>query len=165
MPVKRTAAPALVVVLIATALARSADPPDFDREIAPILAGRCLDCHGGTEPKGGLDLSSGKTAVKGGDSGEAAVVASQVERSLLWQRIAADEMPPKHPLPAGERAKIKAWIAAGAKWGTDPIDPFRFTSASRAGYDWWSLQSIVRPPVPVIQNPKSKIQNEIDAFI
>ena len=31
--------------------------PDFDGRVAPILARRCLDCHSGPEPKGGLDLS------------------------------------------------------------------------------------------------------------
>ena len=31
--------------------------PDFDRNIAPILASRCLDCHNSAEKKGGLDLS------------------------------------------------------------------------------------------------------------
>ena len=141
------------------------DSPDFDRHVAPLLAGRCLDCHSGAEPKGGLDLASTKGLAKGGDSGEAIVVAGKPDASLLWQRIAADEMPPKHPLPAGEKAILKAWIAAGARWGADPIDPFRYTSATRAGYDWWSLQPLTRPKVPPIRNPKSAIRNPIDAFI
>src|SRR6187455_779425 len=150
----------LFVVAVCCADMFAADPPDFDREIAPLLASRCLDCHRGAEPKGGLDLLSTKSLAKGGDSGEAIVVAGKPDASLLWQRIAADEMPPKHPLPAGEKAILKAWITAGARWGTDPIDPFRYSTSSRAGYDWWSLQPLVRPPVPATQNPKSKIQNE-----
>ena len=155
----------LLLWAVSCASATAAEPPDFDREVAPILASRCLDCHSGAEPKGGLDLSASQSAAIGGDSGEAAFVASKPDESLLWQRIVADEMPPKHPLPAKEKSILKAWIAAGARWGTDPIDRFRFTTASRAGYDWWSLQPLVRPHVPAIQNPKSKIQNEIDAFI
>ena len=157
----------LVAVLTALTAATlwAADPPDFDRNVAPILAGRCLDCHSGPEPKGGLDLSTAKAAAKGGDSGESAYVARQPDKSPLWQRIAAGEMPPKHPLPEGERATMKAWIAAGATWGTDPIDPFRFTSASRAGYDWWSLHPLMRPAVPAIRNQQSEIRNPIDAFI
>jgi hypothetical protein len=150
---------------LAAGLSSAAEPPDFDREVAPILAGRCLECHSGSEPKGGLDLSRAAAAAKGGDSGEAAFLAGQPDKSLLWQRITASEMPPKHPLPDGEREVIKAWITAGAKWGADPIDPYRYTSAARAGYDWWSLQPLKRPQVPTIQNPKSKIQNPIDAFI
>jgi hypothetical protein len=143
----------------------AADAPDFDRQVAPLLAGRCLDCHSGAGPKGGLDLLSTKGLAKGGDSGEAIVVSGKPDASLLWQRIESDEMPPKHPLPAGEKAILKAWITSGAKWGTDPIDPYRYSTASRAGYDWWSLQPLVRPQVPSIQNPKSKIQNGIDHFV
>jgi hypothetical protein len=152
-------------IAVGAASARAADAPDFDRQIAPLLAGRCLDCHSGAEPKGGLDLLGSKGLAKGGDSGEAVVLAGKPAESLLWQRISADEMPPKHPLPAGEKGLLKAWIAAGAKWGTDPIDPFRYTSASRAGYDWWSLRPLVRPEVPRIRNPQSAIRNPIDAFI
>src|SRR5688572_32638820 len=96
----------------------AADGPDFDRQVAPILASRCLECHSGVEPKGKLDLSREKTATEGGESGKA-IVIGRPEESYLWQRIEANEMPPKHPLPSGERAVLKAWIAAGAKWGTD----------------------------------------------
>jgi hypothetical protein len=155
----------LLIVVSCAPIAQADDAPEFDREIAPLLAGRCLDCHSGAEPKGGLDLASAKGLAKGGDSGEAIISAGKPDASLLWQRISADEMPPKHPLPAGERAALKAWIAAGGRWGTDPIDPFRYTSASRAGYDWWSLQPLVRPPVQKIRNPQSEIRNPIDAFI
>ena len=54
-------------------------------------------------------------------------------------------MPPKKPLPAEEKAILKVWIATGAVWGTDPIDPLRTTTKERAGFDWWSLKPIVRP--------------------
>jgi hypothetical protein len=109
-------------------------------------------------------LSQSKKALAGGESGPA-IEPGKPATSLLWERIGAGEMPPKHPLPQGERETIKAWIAAGARWGTDPIDPFRYTTATRAGYDWWSLSPIVRPEVPRIQEPRTKIQNPIDAFI
>jgi Protein of unknown function (DUF1553)/Protein of unknown function (DUF1549)/Concanavalin A-like lectin/glucanases superfamily/Planctomycete cytochrome C len=138
--------------------------PNFDRQVAPILAGRCLECHSGAEPKGKLDLSQAKGAMAGGESGPA-IEPGKPATSLLWERITAGEMPPKHPLPEAEREVLKAWIAAGAKWGTDPIDRFRYTSATRAGYDWWSLQPIKRPPLPALRNPQFAIRNPIDAFI
>ncbi|HEY2414701.1 MAG TPA: DUF1553 domain-containing protein [Pirellulaceae bacterium] len=130
---------------------------DFDRQVAPILAGRCMECHSGAEPKGKLDLTSAAKTFAGGESGSA-IEAGKPSASNLWQRIVADEMPPKHPLPAGEREIIRQWIAAGAKWGTDPIDPFRYTSAARAGYDWWSLQ-------PLVAASESSSQNSIDKFV
>jgi hypothetical protein len=135
-----------ILCLLVTFLAhhaRAAEPIDFDSQIAPLLAGRCLDCHSGSEPKGGLDLSTFAGASKGGEAGPA-VVAGKLNDSQLWERVAAGDMPPKKPLPEKERQLLKNWIEAGAKWGSDPIDPYRFSTAARAGYDWWSLQP-VRP--------------------
>ena len=130
--------------------------PDFDRQIAPLLAGRCLDCHSGSEPKGKLDLSTAAGALRGGETG-AAVVAGKAGESQLWDRVAAGDMPPKKPLPENERALLKAWIESGAKWGSDPIDPYRYSTAARAGYDWWSLR-----PVTVA---KTDGANQIDRFL
>src|SRR5262245_6832937 len=100
------------------------DPRDFDQVIAPILIRSCLDCHSGPEPKGQLDLTSRRRAMKGGASG-AVIVPAKPEESLLWEYVEGDEMPPKRPLPTGDKALIREWIVAGAPWGTDPIDSFR----------------------------------------
>src|SRR5262245_61924115 len=109
----------------------SAAPPDFDDQVAPLLAARCLDCHSGAEPKGMLDLSRSATALKGGETGPA-LVAGNADKSLLWERVSSDEMPPKKPLSDREKQVLREWIAAGAKWGTDPIDPYRVTTGKRA---------------------------------
>ena len=112
-----------------------AAPPDFDREIAPLLATHCTDCHGGPKPKGKLDLTR------------------KADGGPLWERVAANEMPPKKPLPESDKRLLKAWVDGGAKWGTDPLDPFRFSTANRAGADWWSLQPVKRPAVPAGVHP------------
>src|SRR5258708_4522469 len=52
------------VLLTILGPARAAAGPaqvDFDRDIAPLLARRCLDCHSGSHPKGRLDLSRKKS--------------------------------------------------------------------------------------------------------
>ncbi len=136
---------------------------DFDRLVAPILARRCLACHHGAEKKGGLDLSSAKSALAGGDSGTV-LIPGKPNESLLWERVSKREMPPKKPLPDEEQQVLERWIAGGAKWGTDPIDPFRFTSENRAGYDWWSLQPVKRPSLPKVANIAWE-QNPIDRFV
>ena len=46
---------------IAPALGAAAEAPqlpavDFDRQIAPLLVSRCLECHSGLDPDGGLSL-------------------------------------------------------------------------------------------------------------
>jgi Protein of unknown function (DUF1553)/Protein of unknown function (DUF1549)/Planctomycete cytochrome C/Concanavalin A-like lectin/glucanases superfamily len=156
------------IAAIAVALMWHRAPADersvyFDRRIGPLLVSRCFECHSGTKPKGGLDLSRRKTAIAGGESGRAIVPGSPAA-SLLWQRVAAGEMPPKKPLAADEQSLIKDWISRGAQWGTDPIDPFRVTTTTRAGYDWWSLQPVVRPRPPATRHDEVK-QNPIDSFV
>jgi hypothetical protein len=153
---------AVIAVLLTLAVspahsAALAAGPDFDREIAPLLARRCLACHSGAKPKGGLDLSRRKPAL-------AAVVPGRPNDSQLWQRIRDNEMPPKKPLPAGERALLRAWIAADARWGSDPIDAFRVTTASRAGYDWWSLRPLARVTPPAVRDAQWP-RTPIDCFV
>ena len=116
---------------------------DFDAVVAPLLGGRCLECHSGSEPEGGLDLRRRQAVFSGGASGPA-VVAGDLEASLLWQLVDSDAMPPEDRprLTAEEKATLRSWITAGASWGEDPIDPFRVTSAARAGRDWWSLRPL-----------------------
>jgi hypothetical protein len=91
-------------------------------------------------------------------------VPGDAAASLLWQRVQAGKMPPKRPLAAVEITLLKRWIDSGAAWGTEPLDPFRFTSASRGGYDWWSLQPVVRPNLPRAPG-SSGARNGSDAFI
>ncbi len=81
----------------------------FDTTIAPILWRRCLDCHSGADAKGKLDLSRSTLARRGGKSGPA-IVPGQVEESLLWERVESDEMPPKVPLPAAEKALLRSGL-------------------------------------------------------
>src|SRR5260370_29827182 len=136
---------------------------DFDRTIAPLLAQHCLDCHAGAKPKGGLDLSQQRTLLKGGKSGPA-VVPGKLDDSVLWERVSADEMPPKHPLAAADKKKLREWIVAGAAWGDGPIDPLRYTTGKRAGYAWWALRALQRPEratVKIVDWPR----NAIDFFV
>ncbi len=136
---------------------------DFDEHISRILARRCLECHNSSEKSGGLDLSR-LTAVKaGGDSG-LPIEPGKPDESYLVQRIEADDMPPKHPLPESEKVALRNWVAAGAPWGSDPIDRFRYGSETRAGYDWWALKPLGRPPLPATKNAPWAM-NEIDHFI
>jgi hypothetical protein len=158
-----------LVVLVAAfspvGLVKAADVPavDFDRQVAPLLAQHCLDCHSGPKPKGRLDLTRRRTALTGGRSG-AVVLPGKPDDSLLCRYVEAGRMPPKRPLPEADRALLRAWVAAGAPWGSDPIDPFRITTTRRAGYDWWALQPVHRPTPPAVRDP-GWVRNPIDAFV
>ena len=134
----------LATCLTGGLLAAEPSPISFDAQVADIFASRCLDCHQGSEAKGGLDLSRQAAVTKGGESGPA-LLGGQPENSLLWQRVTANEMPPKSALSAAEKELLRRWITEGAVWGTDPINRFRKSSATRAGYDWWSLKPLAVP--------------------
>jgi len=154
-----------IAVLNATAVigAEEQSQSDFDDTIAPLLAARCLECHAGADPKGGLDLTHRSSVLKGGDSG-IALVSGSPDDSLLWQRVDAGEMPPEHPLANNEKELLHRWIKSGAAWGTEPIDLFGYTTENRAGYDWWSLQPLRKSHPPDVSDG-SWPHNEIDNFI
>ncbi len=141
----------------------AADVRDFDATVAPLLIRRCLDCHMGSEAKGKLDLSRRASALEGGESGPA-IVPGSLDESLLWEKVELDEMPPKHPLPAEEKAVLRAWIESGARWGGDPIDPYGATTDRRAGRDWWAFQPLSQPAWPAVRDA-SWSANPIDRFI
>ena len=127
----------------------NADHP-FSIVIAPLLARRCVECHATSSKQGGLDLSTHETLLSGGDSG-AAIVPGKPSESLVWQAIAAGEMPKdRPPLSEQEQAAIKTWIERGAVWEGGAIDPFAYSSDARAGYDWWSLRPPVRGDIPQV---------------
>jgi len=153
---------AIILTLCGASIAAAA-PPDFDSQVAPILAAHCLDCHSGREPKGELDLSRAESAMKGGQSG-AVIKPGKPDDSYLWSQVSDEQMPPKEPLTDVEKEIVRAWIVGGAKWGTSPIDPYRVTTSRKAGYDWWSLQPIKRPEPPRVKH-EGAIHNDIDRFI
>lgn len=149
----------ILLVLLGFASPLSADV-EFEKQIAPLLAEKCLDCHNTRESKGNLDLSTKKTAFAGGDSG-VVLVPGNLKKSYLWDRIAANEMPPKHPLTAAEKQLLKQWIEEGAIWNPERIDPFAYSTDKRAGYDWWALQPIRKPTLP----KQTGEPHPIDAFV
>ena len=153
----------LMAFLLGHTRSLAAETINFDEQIAPLIAHRCLECHNSFHLEGGLLLSQKQSAFNGGESGTA-IVAEQPNDSLLWQRVADNEMPPNQPLPDKEKELIRKWIAAGAKWGTDPIDAFRYTTDKRAGYDWWSLQPVQSPEVPEVAN-QAWLRNHVDPFV
>jgi mono/diheme cytochrome c family protein len=91
----------------------------FRRRIAPMLAAKCLGCHGdGEDLAGALDLRSREAMLRGGKSGPALVPGNPLA-SLLYQSVRrTDErmMPPKdrERLAPDEIADLKTWIEAGA---------------------------------------------------
>lgn len=86
----------------------------FSRNVAPILAQRCVACHNTRSPGGRLNLDSFAALLKGGESGEA-VSAHKSADSLLVSMIEDGSMPKDaDPLTPAEIEIVKQWIDVGA---------------------------------------------------
>ncbi|MCB1278422.1 DUF1549 domain-containing protein, partial [Prosthecobacter sp.] len=128
MPVLRSS----YFLLFAASL--QAAPVDFVRDVQPLFAEHCLECHGPDDSKGGLVLTSRELALKELKSGEHAFVPGKPDQSEMIARLTSDDpdeqMPPpkhraKHPLKARDIDVLRQWIAEGAKfeahWAYKPI--------------------------------------------
>jgi mono/diheme cytochrome c family protein len=126
-------------------------------QVHAVLTGKCLTCHNPDKKKGGLDLSRRSLALTGGDSGSA-LVPGKAADSLLFQRVAAGEMPPNQPLTAEQIAAFRRWIDQGATYDREPL------TAARAGADWWSLRPVTCPTPPTVHHA-AWCRTPIDRFI
>jgi N-acyl-D-amino-acid deacylase len=104
---------------------------DFARQIKPLLERSCAACHSGAKPRGLFRIDSRDVMLKGGASGEAAVVPGHSEKSPLIDYVSGQvpdsEMPPKAQrgrfpaLGTDEVALLRAWIDQGAEWPTGMV--------------------------------------------
>ena len=162
---------AVSVAEVSTQVAPAAALPSaksitFEPHVRAILKAHCWQCHGDEEkPEAGLDLRLVRLMSKGGESGPA-IVASQPDASLLWKRIAADEMPPgKKKMSAQEKAVLREWLTQGAKTAraepeTVPSDS-QWTEEERTH---WAFQPVVKPLVPMVARPEL-LSSPVDAFL
>ena len=135
--------------------------PDFARDVKPILERSCFACHGPEKQKSGYRLDFRDFAIKGGDSGNPAIVPHKSKESLLIRYVSGDDpemlMPPKKSeqprLTPTEIATLKAWIDAGPAW------PEELSRKPGGSTSHWSLTSLKQP-----QRPRTEA-NPIDDFI
>ena len=133
--------------------AEAAPPPGFADSIAPLLKDRCVKCHGPAKAEARLDLSTAAGIARGGKNGPV-VSPHQPDESLLWERIDADEMPPKQPLTISEKEQVRQWITAGS--------PGLVTSANEAEH--WAFRKLSDLKPPAVKNAEI-CRNPIDQFI
>lgn len=113
---------------------------EFNRDIRPILSDACFSCHGpdAANRKAALRLDTAEGIRTAFASGEA------------WRRIhdAKKPMPPRsatRQLGETERATLRAWIDAGAKWQPH-----------------WAFLVPIKSPVP---NVRGNTHTPIDRFL
>jgi mono/diheme cytochrome c family protein len=117
----------------------------FVRRLVPLFHEKCLACHGNDEAKikGGLDMRTLASTLKGGDSEKPGLIAGKPEESPLYLAVTRthddwEAMPPKEAdkLYAEQMAWIKDWIAGGAPWPDDS----RVQAIAKANEAKWSTE-------------------------
>ncbi len=143
----------------------------FEKEIRPLLAVHCYECHSAkaSRLKAGLHLDSRPGMLQGGDSGPA-LVASNVDESLIIQAVRYEtfEMPPKGKLPPKDVDALTKWVAMGAPW---PKDVESADGPVREVFDLqkrkvrhWAWQPIENSPPPAVVD-QAWPTSPIDTFI
>lgn len=141
----------------------------FEEQVLPILKARCVKCHAGAEPANGLRLTTRREILRGGQSGPAIRIAA-AESSLLWEKLAGNEMPKGGPpLTAAEKGAIRSWINDGAATLDAAADAD--DEAKESGHadrdrppEHWSFRSPVRPRLPEMEHT-DRVRNPIDLFV
>ena len=143
---------------------------DFKRQIEPIFARSCYQCHGTKKSMGQLRLDGKELALKGGLSGPS-IIPGDNKQSLLVKRILGEgneaRMPMGGPpLKPAEIALIRRWIDQGANWTEgDGATGRRGDGAKESELaKHWAYMKPVRPALSKVKN-QSWVRNPIDAFI
>lgn len=103
----------------------AADPPQtpptvsYFRDVRPIFQAQCHGCHQPAKANGGYVMTVAEALRKGGESGTAAIVPGQPDKSELVAQIVVANgqalMPKGKPaLTANQIELVKRWIAEGA---------------------------------------------------
>ena len=140
------------------------EPIDFARDIRPLFASKCFDCHGPASHESGLRLSRRDAAFAGGDSGKKAIVPREPNSSRLLALVRGDDpklrMPPEEagdPLTDAEIELLTRWIGAGAAWPAEADLPDEVKPH-------WAWSKPVASPTPRVAM-SSWPRNEIDYFV
>ena len=125
-----------VPIKIVVARPTGSETVSFTKDIAPFMVERCLRCHSGKEPKGGLSLETFETLLTGGKSGPE-IVPGKLEKSRLWALVGEQKpfkMPPGDAYIKREHWNhLRTWILEGAKYdGGDLKQPLRSLVPSAA---------------------------------
>jgi hypothetical protein len=153
----RTALACIALWLPAVAPLAAAEPAPIDylRDIRPVLARTCYNCHGPDEGerKAGLRLDRRSDATATLDTGSRAIVPGKIAESELWERITTTDAQLKMP-PGGsgeltppQVELIRRWIEQGAPYA-----------------EHWSFVPPQRHPAPVGQHVAWE-RNGIDPWI
>lgn len=121
----------------------------FQDKVQPILAAKCLGCHGAKVQKSSYRLDVRDVAFAGGDLGESPIVPGDSSKSALLKYVSDPSaefvMPPKDSkiarLTVEEVDILRVWIEGGAAW------PDSANTKIEDPLDWWSFKPLRKPQI------------------
>jgi hypothetical protein len=163
--------PCFVLFLVLSDLRAAIDPSklpapasrkvDFAKDIQPIFAERCYQCHGEKKQQASLRLDQKSAALKGSENG-AVILPGKSSDSVLIHAVSwirDDLKMPKN----GERLSpeqvglLRAWIDQGADWPETVAE-------AKDPKEHWGFQAPVRPKISEVKNSRW-VRTPIDDFI
>ena len=166
----------LLTVFLPAEIARAEAPPEFEKDVKPLLERHCFECHGARAQEGDLRLDVKAAALKGGESKEPAIVPGSSEKSRLIKLVTSND--PKlamaHEevrLKPEEVALLRKWIDSGAHWtdaGEAPPAPAAPAEGARKiteqDRQFWSFTPPRHVEPPATKNT-SWARGPIDRFV
>ncbi len=154
--------------LAAAPAARSPQAVDFTRDIEPILAKNCYECHDAKKQKAHLRLDSAAAIMKGSENG-AIVIPGNSEKSPIVRRLLGldgeDRMPKdEDALPQVQIALIRAWIDQGAPLPPGTELPAAAAGPSKEAPQHWAYRAPIRPELPPVKGT-NWARTPIDRFV
>ncbi len=147
----------------------------YEKEVLPVLTQHCLKCHGADPEKikGGLDLTTRKATLDGGESGAVVNLAKPGDSLLLKAINYKDDnhkMPPKGKMPDEAIATLEKWVKDGLPVTADRVGGDIAKSPPKGGVvteeakKYWAYQPVKRSAVPEVKG-KEWVKSPIDAFV
>ena len=152
------------------AVADAAGIAFFEKNIRPVLANNCYQCHSAEARnlKGELFLDSKQGMLNGGESGPVIVPGKPAESRLLQaiRQVGKLKMPPRDKLSGQVAANFAKWIRMGApdSRAVNGGNPVKSKIDLEAGRKFWSFIPPVKPNTPPVKD-SAWPRGEIDHFV
>ena len=146
----------------------------FEHEALPVFKARCVACHTGEQPMGGLDLNTLASLLKGSNNGPV-IVEGSADASILIRKVVAKAMPPPGtgpPLDDREIEQLRLWVDTSTfNVRTDRAGAERQTFTEKEAppvtdedRKLWAFRKPVSHPLPDVKN-QDRVRTPVDAYV
>ena len=142
----------------------AADIEFFESKVRPILAEKCVTCHGPKKQMAGLRLDSAAGVKAGGDGGPVVLPGDPAKSPILKavRREVDSPMPPNEALPPTAVAALTEWVRIGAPFPDATQSHAAGPNAAAANH--WAFQPVRDPAVPAAKTVPPTA-NPVDRFV